>query len=156
MFSHVLIPLDGSELAEKALDPLQNLLRPQGKVTLLTIVESLEDNDDPDSSLNQTKTYMEHIGSRLKLNGFEVEIELSTGDPAEAIVNFAMHSSLDMIVMSTHGRSGLEQLLFGSVTLKVLSTTPCPVLMIPNRERQRVEDNLPATNNAPDLTLGLA
>ena len=156
MFSHVLIPLDGSELAEKALDPLQNLLRPQGKVTLLTIVESLESSDDPNNPLNQTKSYLEHIASRLKLNGFEVEIELRTGDPAEAIVGFAMHTSLDMIVMSTHGRSGLERLLFGSVTLKVLSTSPCPVLMVPNRERQRVEDASRVTNDAPDLTPGLA
>ncbi len=148
MFSYVLIPLDGSPLAEKAIDYVQHVVRPQGKVTLLTAI--------PPDKGDEARAYLETLAARLKLNGFETQIELRAGDPAAVITDFALHSSLDAIIMCTHGRSGLERVLHGSVTAEVLSVTPCPVLVVPNRVRQRVEEEVPDTGEAPDLTPGLA
>jgi nucleotide-binding universal stress UspA family protein len=159
MFSHVLIPLDGSPLAEKAVDYVKHIVRPQGKVTLLTAVSTplVEASPQvPSDKGDGIQAYMETIASRLKLNGFEVQIEIRAGEPAAVIGDLALHLSLDAIIMSTHGRSGLERVLFGSVTSQVLNMTPCPVLVIPNRERQRVEEEIPAAGEAPDLTPGLA
>src|SRR5262245_40712903 len=159
MFTHILIPLDGSPLAEKAVDYVKEIVRPQGKVTLLTVVTSplLEAPPQVQSDKGDAvQTYIESIASRLKMSGYEVRIEIRAGDPATVIADLALHMSLDAIIMSTHGRSGLERVLHGSVTSHVLRMTPCPVLVIPSRERQRVEEEIPATGEAPDLTPGLA
>ena len=58
-----------------------------------------------------------------------------------------------MIVMSTHGRSGLSRVLFGSVTLKVLENALMPVLVVPNRERVEVAEKVEATAADPGLAL---
>jgi len=57
------------------------------------------------------------------------------GDPHTLIVNWARDKAVDLIVMSTHGRSGLSRMLLGSVTEKVLRSASCPVLAIPSHER---------------------
>jgi nucleotide-binding universal stress UspA family protein len=57
------------------------------------------------------------------------------GDPHTLIVNWARDKAVDLIVMSTHGRSGLSRMLLGSVTEKVLRSASCPVLAIPTHER---------------------
>ncbi len=57
------------------------------------------------------------------------------GDPHTLIVNWARDKAVDLIVMSTHGRSGLPRMLLGSVTEKVLRSASCPVLAIPSHER---------------------
>jgi nucleotide-binding universal stress UspA family protein len=57
------------------------------------------------------------------------------GDPRTLIVNWARDKAADLIVMSTHGRSGLPRMILGSVTEKVLRSAACPVLAIPSHER---------------------
>jgi nucleotide-binding universal stress UspA family protein len=162
MLKHVLIPLDGSPVAEKALDMARRVLAPDGKVTLLTAIQRPEppvyaypSADVLDEIERETEmmanahpeatSYLERMATNLKLNGVQnVEVELGDGDPADLIVDRAFKLGVEAIVMCTHGRSGLNRLLFGSVTQKVLNATPCPVLVVPNREQQRVEDEQPA------------
>lgn len=56
------------------------------------------------------------------------------GEPQSLIVNLAKNDGVDLIVMSTHGRSGLPRMMLGSVTERVIRSAPCPVLAIPSHE----------------------
>ncbi len=168
MLNHVLIPLDGSQLAEKAIDVAKTVLKQQGKMTLLTVVPqgSLPIFADPapdglhvveaeasylESVDSDVQAYIDRVAKNLQLNGYEVAVEVAGGDPADVILILAEKTHVDMIVMSTHGRSGLDRLLFGSVTNKVVNNSHCPVIVVPNREHAKVDDMeaIPVTDPRP-------
>lgn len=168
MLSHVLIPLDSSLLAEKALDAAKPILRPQGKITLVMAVQTptppifaypsadvlheIERDLAPAQEGEQdAHEYLERIAKNLTLLGYSVDIEVQHGDPAQVILEMAEKLRVDIIIMSTHGRSGLGRLLFGSVTNQVLGASYCPVLVVPNRERQPVKDEQVAPGTGPSL-----
>lgn len=144
MFTKILVPLDGSELAERALSPATTLATPHsGKVILLSVtylqhmfVEEPEGYGFllPEDSLAQTRreltAYLENLRrtrARPELNLLPRVLE---GDVASCIVDTAASEDVDLIVMSTHGRSGFSRWMLGSVTERVLRQAPCPVLVI--------------------------
>ena len=159
MLKHILIPLDGSLLAERSIEPTKTILRPQGKITLLTVIhnghvptpevqaETLAD----DNPLHQLESYLERVAMNLRLNGYEVNVEIREGEPAPVIADVAIKLGVEVIVMCTHGRSGLSRLFAGSVISEVLNLTPCPMLVIPNREQERVKEDVPAGEVSPGL-----
>lgn len=148
MLKHVLVPLDGSKLAEDALEHALNIVEPKGKVTLVTAVEvpevpvygyyppaTVPDMETAKADLlPYAKHYLEGVADSLTKREFQVAIEAHIGDPAEVITETAEKYHVDAIVMSTHGRSGLSRWLFGSVTNKVLGTKVCPVYVVPSKQ----------------------
>jgi len=70
-----------------------------------------------------------------ELGRLKITQKVAVGAASSSIVEFAEHEKVDMIVMSTHGRTGLAHILIGSVTEKVVERAPCPVLVVP-RPRQ--------------------
>ncbi len=157
MLKHVLVPLDGSELSERAIEHVKRLIGPETEITLLVAVDSPEYiaysmyGSAPGASVapmtptfdyqslsaemtSQSRTYLERIASDLKQAGYKVHQSVETGLPAELIVETAQKLGVDAIVMSTHGRSGLSRWILGSVTSKVLSAAPCPVYVIPREK----------------------
>ncbi len=157
MLKHVLVALDGSDFAEKALDVAQRVLGPEGKATLVMAVQSPEpplyiypgadalgaimsDAEEIRSEPEQARRYLDHVGKNLQLAGIQVDIVVGAGEPAALIIDRAYTLGVEAIVLTTHGRSGLSRLLFGSVTEEVLRDSPCPVIVVPNREQQRVDD----------------
>jgi len=168
MLNHVLIPLDGSQLAEKAIDVAKTVLKQQGKMTLVTVVQQgslpifADSSPDGLSEIeaeagylervdSEIRAYIDRVAKNLQLNGYDVEVEVTGGDPADMILALAEKTHVDMIVMSTHGRSGLDRLLFGSVTNKVVNHSHCPVIVVPNREHAKVEEPeiVPVTDPRP-------
>jgi len=157
MLKHVLVPLDGSKLAEDALQHALNLLGPEGKVTLVSAVDipevpiygyypptTVPDYESAkDDLLPQAKSYLEGIAGGLEKQGVTVNIEAHVGEPAHVITEIAQKYHVDAIVMSTHGRSGLSRWLFGSITNKVLSAKPCPVYVIPSHQPEPAEPAKP-------------
>jgi nucleotide-binding universal stress UspA family protein len=159
MLKHILVPLDGSLLAEKALDVVKHMLPPSGKITLLSAVSTTDPMPivhQPSSGDTPLDRYLEHVALRMRLEGFEVETEIRVGDAAEVIAQAAVPLGIDIIAMCSHGRAGLERILTGSVTNKLLGITPCPVLIIPDRVRERLEEPAADAGEEPDTTLGLA
>ncbi len=150
MLKHILVPLDGSKLAEEALEHALNIIGPKGKITLLSAVDIPEvpvygyypPATMPDFEatikdlLPQADAYLKSIAKRLESDNVEVSIEAQIGDPAEVIAETALKHHIDAIVMSTHGRSGLSRWLFGSVTSKVLDAKACPVYVVPSKGKQ--------------------
>jgi nucleotide-binding universal stress UspA family protein len=148
MLSQVLVSLDGSELAERALPYAKKVVEPTGEIILLSVVDIPDFpiytaypmptvKPEPDYStvvtdlLAASKEYLEGIATKLRLEGLRVKTVVKSGDPATSIIEEAQERYVDTIVISTHGRSGFSKWLFGSVTQKVLSAMPCPVIVIP-------------------------
>jgi nucleotide-binding universal stress UspA family protein len=152
MLKHILVPLDGSQVAERALDYAQNLLSATTRITLLMAIDPpdvipygtyggspdgglIESRIDyqklADDMYSQGSAYLERIASDLKGRGLHVAWKTEIGAAVDVIVEAARAEQVDTIVMSTHGRSGLTRWLLGSVTQKVLAAAPCPVYVIP-------------------------
>ena len=144
MYQKVLVPLDGSELAECALNHVRNLVKEGsvGEVTLLNVVkvdipwaelygQHFDINVMREALFASARKYLAKIESQLGSEGIKVKTEsLEANWPAEAITNYAKKNGTDMIVIATHGYTGMKKLMLGSVALSVLHESHIPVLLI--------------------------
>lgn len=142
MLKHILVPLDGSALAEKALDYAVRIIAPKRRITLVCIVEvpDVASSFHPDvmmveDYLASARDYLDRIANELRTDHqLRVDIRIEVGDPANIITKIAETEFVDAIVISTHGRTGVQRFIFGSVTQKILNAMPCPVFVVPGRE----------------------
>ena len=131
----ILVPLDGSPLGELALTPAVDLARDKGaRLILLRAAEAHTLVADPTeaqvAAVREAEDYLAAVRARVAAAITEVETSVWYGPPAEAIVEAARYRGADLIVMSSHGRSGLGRLVLGSVAEMVLRATPTPILLI--------------------------
>ncbi len=136
MFKKILVPLDGSQLSQRALEPAAALARRTGAELLLvrapvtdTFVFAGSDARQA-SRRDDVQIYLDTLRQFTEQAGLTVHTQLIEGDAAGAIVDTALLEHADMISMSTHGYSGLTRWVLGSVTEKVLRTAPCPVWVV--------------------------
>ncbi len=148
MFDKILVPLDGSPLSEGALPPaLEVARRFEARVILFrtsVLPEHLMVSPVPvspatyteieQSILDTTRDYLNEMKARHQDAGVPIETANSSGEAAKEILDFAKSQGVDLIVMSTHGRSGFQRWLFGSVAEKVMRHAPCPVLAVRPKE----------------------
>jgi nucleotide-binding universal stress UspA family protein len=144
MYNKALVPLDGSDLAEYALSQVRSLVEEGsvGDVTLLNVVkfdlprideypERIDINALRKSLFAESKKYLAGVESRLSTNGVAVKTEsIEAKRPANAIMDYARKNGMDLIVMSTHGYTGLKKLLMGCVAAEVLNQSHVPVLLV--------------------------
>lgn len=149
----ILVPLDSSRLAEQALGHAVGLASKMDTtlllVTALPVAQegaSLSDEYVPvlleevqRSESNRLKTYLLGVAQKLRNRGLKVETETPTGTPATAVLRSALKTQTDLIVMTTHGRSGLERLWLGSVAASIVHQSTCPVLLIRANELETQE-----------------
>ena len=134
-FSRILVPLDGSALAEGILAQVRELGGPLGAtLTLVRVVERptypmLDVSAAQAREAEEAVRYLDRVKAGLEAEGFRVQTEALLGDPATAILDHVAKAEADAIAMSTHGRSGLGRWLLGSVAEKVLSGSEVPVLL---------------------------
>jgi len=134
----VLVPLDGSPLAEMALPTAIELVRdsPDATLILLRAVEAttlpgIDPIEAQVAVVGEAESYLEGVAARLRDEGRSgVITSVWYSGAAEAIVDAARMCGVDMIVMSTHGRSGLRRVVLGSVAESVLRRTPTPTLLV--------------------------
>jgi nucleotide-binding universal stress UspA family protein len=152
MIGHVLVPLDGSKLAEGVLPYVEDLgRRLRARITFVQVVESGVSMFIPESStIEVIKTaeertererkaaseYLSRLAGAWQAEGIETRWQAVAADripgstPASKIIEVAHSLKADMIAMSTHGRSGLGRLFFGSVADEVLRESGIPVLLV--------------------------
>ncbi len=143
MFKHILVPVDGSPLAEQALSVAARIARAAGGTVTLFYVLSMRYGYGPylaqAGSFVETQLEAESIGAKMYLDrlarsavleGVKTRKEAMIGLPAETIVTYARISQADLIVMSTHGYTGLKRWALGSVAQKVARLGPVPVLIL--------------------------
>lgn len=123
--NNIIVPLDGSPLAEQVLPHVETLAKAlESKVSLVRVTSS--DGSDPEAT-----EYLHQVGERLSQEGVSVvEEQLLHGEVASAIVDMTERVPDDLVAMTTHGRSGLERWVMGSVADRVVRYCGAPVLII--------------------------
>ena len=146
MLQHILVGLDGSPLAESILEYVSTLAKGlSADVTLLHVVPSPPSRQSGELHhflgplLQQEETqaveYLQRVAPRLVAAGIKVQSQVVIGEAAAEIIRTAQQEHQDLIALATHGRSGLQRWIHGSVAEKVLQTTRTPLLLIrPNEE----------------------
>ena len=145
MYQRVLVPLDGSRVAEAILPFIEQIAGPLDMEVLLVRVVPLTSMDvvgmakeaqagAPILKELDAQGYLEPLVASLKAKGVRAGARVRIGDPATEIVAAAKEINADLIAMTTHGRSGLGRLLFGSVAEAVLRGSPIPVFLLRTSE----------------------
>ena len=140
MFKKVLVPLDGSPLAENTL-PFVKSLAKEGcveEVVLINVVEipimwaseTVDIFPLKNAQFRRVQKYLSGVESQLSSEGISVKTEIKEGAAAQCIVEYARNNDVDLIVIGTRGYTGMKELVFGSVALKVLHDSSVPVLLI--------------------------
>ena len=145
--NRVVIPLDGSRLAEQALEPGLEVARQLGgRVTLLRVDDGsglstvdrgmldiahhgLSQQIDPETG-GDAVHYLENVAQRYRTPSLEIDTAVVTGSPAQGILEYVEANQIDLIVMATHGRTGIRRWVYGSVTEKCLHNTACAMLIV--------------------------
>ena len=144
MYKKILVPLDGSELSEAVLNHVIIIATScqVPEVVLIRVREPLDNSvrvtldaeiaKELDQAYNdEAASYLKSIAKTLEKKGIGVKVEVLEGNPAEKIIKYSKDNEIDLIVMSTHGRSGFSRIVFGSVADKVLRQTEVPLLLRP-------------------------
>ncbi len=153
MFTQILVALDGSELAEKALPVAGNLAKSSGgTIHLIQAVsrqpefeaahggeaspQLAELSQDLARRLIETRQtsgqeYLDRVAAELSNAGLKVETAIQEGAADEQIISYSREHGVDLIVISTHGCGGVKRLLLGSVTDRVIRSCQVPVLVVP-------------------------
>jgi len=156
-YHKILVPLDGSLLSEEALKQVINVAAPGAHVHLLSVMSidrvtevsvfasaagqpfqpvdptwpthaSIADQDE----VKAREAYLNRLAMPLSEAGYQVTVQIKTLEfAADVITNMLRQGSYDVVVMATHGRTGLNKLVMGSVTQAVLAHSPCPMLIVP-------------------------
>jgi len=151
MYSKVMAPLDGSKLAECVLPHVEGLIGAQtatrvalvrvvkpyrahfgddvdGSFTLVDLTEVAEESVDREHLLQATQ-YLEGIAANLKVKG-EVDCVVLQGKPASALISYTASHEIDMVILATHGRSGISRWVIGSVAERLMHSIEVPTFMI--------------------------
>lgn len=153
MFKKILVPLDGSQLAEKALPYAEALAQQfQAELILVWVLHrpilvpvdysgAVPPLDTIIAEENQVaKEYLSRLQAQLNQRHLPTRIvTVESFSVAEAIIDLAGQEKVDLIVKTTHGRSGPSRWLFGNVALKVLQQAPCPVFLVRVKAEDRTE-----------------
>ena len=148
MYEKILVPLDGSELAESVLPHVETIARGCSvvEIVLLRVCEApsiLADYPEgkdkswekhvgrmKTNAQKQCNIYLGEVEKQLRDKGFNVKTASVLGKPAEEIVDYAAKNGVDLIIMASHGRAGVSRWAYGSVADKVLRSSCVPVLLV--------------------------
>ena len=160
MFGKMLVPLDGSEMAEAVLPYVEDIAkRYSAEVILLRVVATPQDRwtatvfqpplavpgssedvvtaphpvyreQEMESLRGEVERTLSGVRKRLKQAGLSTRVVVLFGRPADRIIEYAKKEDVDLIAISTHGRTGLGRWAFGSVAKRIMRATSIPVLLI--------------------------
>lgn len=149
----IMIPLDGSPLSERPLIPASKLAKASGATLLLLRIQepsSLKFDEELKDQVAQFKDdtaqkYLNDVAKKDILQDVQREILTVKGPVAETIIDSAAENDVDLIVMSSHGRSGISRWVYGSIAEKVLRHAPCATII------QHAKADVPMFTNQPVL-----
>lgn len=144
MYKRILLPLDGSNLAEQAIPhAVAQAERFQAELILLQVLEMLPKDrhlsgtvvkDGFELTNKFAQEYLGHVAVRIQEQGIPVQVATAEGRPHVEIIHFAEKNKVDLIVMCTRGQSGISRWLMGSVADRVVRGANIPVLVIHAQE----------------------
>lgn len=161
MYDRILVPTDGTEQPSVVSQSLNAAELADAEVHVLYVVdEKALDYQPSESSREETRNTRREegeeatadIAEKVESRGLEVVTAIEEGSPAETIVRYADDEEIDMIVMGTHGRSGVDRYVLGSVTEQVIRKSEVPVLTVNiARQRRAVRDDETAVERAKQV-----
>lgn len=150
--SRVLVPLDGSPLAERVLPYVEGLIKgADSEILLLRVLEPfvlpgyveafvesvMEAQERKDWKQKQererqenARAYLSRLGEELRGKGLKVQTAVQVGEAAEGILQYADATSVSLIVLSSHGRSGITRWVYGSIAAKVIEASTKPIFLL--------------------------
>ncbi|MGM0399454.1 MAG: universal stress protein [Halobacteriota archaeon] len=139
MTVHMLVPMDDSPMAKRALEHAISM-HPEGRITVLHVIDSLEESyraralvgadELRERAEERADALFEDAAAIVDARGMEFEAATAVGDPAREIVAFAEEADVDQIVIGSHGRSPVSRILLGSVAEEVTRRAPVPVTVV--------------------------
>ena len=145
MFKHILVPLDGSRLAEAALAPAALLAQTLGAPVMLIHIIEQDARPEVHKDRHLTETdealaYLHAVATRAFSSTIKVETHVHNAAAEDVARSIAQHAQEefepDLIVMCTHGNGGMRDLLFGSIAQQVVAQGTTPLLLVRSRETQ--------------------
>lgn len=158
MYKKIMVPLDGSKLAECVLPHVDGFVS-DCQVETIVFVRVIEPIPTSYSEMSSTsdpraykyirdnakkmeeereasaKSYLEKVVSRVKQDKVECEVEVLVGKVADSLVDYVAANAIDLVLIATHGRSGIGRWVRGSVADRVLRSSRAPVLMVRAEEK---------------------
>ena len=125
MYQRIMVPLDGSDLAQKVLDHAVDLARALGATLVLLHVRTSRTG-----SKEAARRYLEFVQAQVAPQGVPIELVVASGAIAASIIRAADEENIDLIAMATHGRTGVQRAVRGSVAEEVLRRSNKPVLLV--------------------------
>lgn len=155
----ILVPVDFSKTSLRALDVAAKISKTlKAEIILLHVSAGLYENLEPDyfsmtplipladyqnSFIDQSNQHLNNLANKLKLQGIEkVSVMTSTGKIENEIIEQSKKTKADLIVMGTHGVSGITEFFVGSNTFRVIRNAKCPVLSIPKKTKVQIFKNI--------------
>jgi nucleotide-binding universal stress UspA family protein len=135
-WDRILVATDGSKYSQTAIDKaIDFAVSYGGKLTVVSVVDVPAElfGEAPnlvDELVRKAKGYVDKVKQTAEASGIEARTYVREGESYQTIIKFAGDENADMIVMGSHGKTGLKRLLMGSVTEKVIGNSPCPVLVV--------------------------
>jgi len=137
MYRHICVPLENSPADDAILQHIRGLARlMRSRMTLVHVADGFMARNqsrlglDESEEMRQDRAYLERRQRELTEEGFEVDVVLVCGEPADKILTVAAERECDLIAMSTHGHRFLSDLILGSVASAVRHRTDTPVLLV--------------------------
>ena len=135
-WGNLLLPTDGSKYSKAATDKAIDLAKSYGgQLNVISVVDVTEEfqTEAPgvvEKLINEAKKFVNDIRSKAEEFGVNAETSVREGEAYRVITEFSKQENVNVIVMGSHGRTGIRRLLMGSVTEKVIGYSPCPVLIV--------------------------
>ena len=154
LFTRILVPLDGSPESNVALPLARTMARATGATIAMLRVLS----PDAGSGVGEIRKALDRAAAELAGGGVQADVVLRLGDPAEEILAQASLTGADLVIMRTHGRGGLERMVMGSTTEKVLAGSVIPVMLVRpgGRQPRQIKTLLVPIDGSPGGALALA
>jgi len=144
MYKRIAVPLDGSPVAECVIPHIETLATAgKSEVQLISVVEPIEIptrgkialSEDDLKQMHQemeknARTYLDEIAGKLEREGIQTRIVILQGKPADSLIEWVHNNSIDLLLIATHGRSGLTKLFWGSIAEKVVHAVNVPVMLV--------------------------
>jgi len=140
MYEKILLPTDGSGYADQEIDRVTKLIADDGEIIILSVAGKLTSSAFQsrkhirkvnEGMLNEAKEIVEEMKKKFP-EGYKIKTLVKTGFPAEIINEVAEEEGVELIVISSSGKSGLHRFIIGSVAEKVLKTAEIDVLLVHN------------------------
>jgi nucleotide-binding universal stress UspA family protein len=145
MYNKILVPMDGSVFSECVLSHVRTVAKgcKAGEVTILFVVDPPGPSGSSlyrmpaklmeeihHNALAAAEEYVSGVASKLNAEGIPTITAVESGYPAETILSYASGHKVDLIIMSSHGRTGVSRWVMGSVADKVVRYSPIPILLV--------------------------